>query len=1145
MAEFVHLHLHTQYSLLDGASRIEDLMLRAAELGMRAVAITDHGNLFGIPEFVAAAKARGIRPILGCEFYLGQKSRFDKTDKIRYHQVLWAKNAQGYRNLVRLATLAYLEGYYYKPRIDKELLRECREGLVASTCCLQGEIPQTILRHGEEEARKVFEWWLNLFGEDFYVELQRHGIPEQERVNEVLLRWARDYGVPVIATNDVHYIRPEDHDAQDVLLALQTGKDLHDPNRLRFEQREFYFKSPEEMARLFQDVPEALENTLRLAESCTFELRFGDVLLPYYELPPGFRSMDAYLEHLAFEGARRRYGEITPEIAERLRYELKVISQMGYAGYFLIVQDLTNEARRRGVWVGPGRGSAAGSLVAYVIGITNVDPLRYDLLFERFLNPERVSMPDIDIDFDDRGRQLVIDYVVEKYGRNSVCQIITFGTMGARGAIRDVGRVLGLSPKQVDAIAKLVPEGPKVSLRQALQEVPELAQMANGPDPTLRKLFQFAQVLEGSPRHTGVHAAGVIIAPGDLMEYVPLYRAEGGVVTTQFEGAWVEQFGLLKMDFLGLDTLTILKNAVAMIRENHGVAIDLDRIPLDDPKTYALFQRGETIAVFQFESEGMRRYLRELKPTCIDDLIAMNALYRPGPMDYIPVYIRRKHGLEPVEYLHPMLEPILRPTYGIAVYQEQIMRIAQVMAGYSLGQADLLRRAMGKKKPEEMAQHRDLFVRGAMERGVDRETALRVFEMMEKFAGYGFNKSHAAAYAILAYQTAYLKAHYPAEFMAAALTAEIGKADRIAFLLEECRRMGLEILPPSVNTSRAHFSVQRGAIRFGLAAIKGVGESAVEAILEARSRGGPFRTLFEFCRRVDLRSVNRRCLEALIVAGAMDELEGTRAQKLEAVEAAIRYAQRVQEAQLVGQNSLFEAPNGESGLMPPEPPLPALLRDWSIMERLRRERELLGFYLSGHPLHRYQDEARALATAFFGQPDGIQDGQKVRVVGIVVEVQRRTDRRGNPMAFVTLEDLTGSGEVICFAEAFHKYQAYLELDQVLVVLGIADTQTGALKIRVLEIWPIALARDTLIEGVVLHLGLDQLAEPLVEDLYAVCQRYPGQRRLEFLLHCPERSRPQRLRARRVLIDPVPELVAELRQLLPSESIQLLVRTNGL
>nr|BCX01064.1 MAG: DNA-directed DNA polymerase [Bacteroidota bacterium] len=1144
MAEFVHLHLHTQYSLLDGASRIEDLMQRAREYGMRAVAITDHGNLFGIPEFVSSARAHGIRPILGCEFYLGRKSRFDKTDKVRYHQVLWAKNEQGYRNLIRLSTLAYLEGYYYKPRIDKELLREYREGLIASTCCLQGEIPQTILLHGEEEARKVFEWWLDLFGEDFYIELQRHGIPEQDRVNAVLLRWARQYGVPVIATNDVHYVRKEDHEAQDVLLALQTGKDLHDPNRLRFEQQEFYFKSPEEMARLFQDVPEALENTVRLAESCSFELRFGDVLLPYYQLPPGFADMNAYLEHLAFEGARRRYGELTPPVEERLRFELSVIAQMGYAGYFLIVQDLTTEARRRGVWVGPGRGSAAGSLVAYCLGITNVDPLRYDLLFERFLNPERVSMPDIDIDFDDRGRQLVIDYVVEKYGRESVCQIITFGTMGARSAVRDVGRVLGLSPRQVDAIAKLIPEGPKVSLRQAIEEVPELARMASGPDPTLRKLLQFAQVLEGSPRHTGVHAAGVIIAPGDLREYVPLYRAEGGVVTTQFEGAWIEKFGLLKMDFLGLATLTILKDAVAMIRENHGVEIDLDRIPLDDPQTYALFQRGETIAVFQFESEGMRKYLRELKPTCIDDLIAMNALYRPGPMDYIPVYIRRKHGLEPVEYLHPMLEPILKATYGIAVYQEQIMRIAQVMAGYSLGQADLLRRAMGKKKPEEMAQHRDIFLQGAMERGVDRDTALRVFEMMEKFAGYGFNKSHAAAYAILAYQTAYLKAHYPAEFMAAALTAEIGKSEKIAFLLEECRRMGLEVLPPSVNASRAHFSVEGGAIRFGLAAIKGVGEGAVEAIVRARRQGGPFRTLFDFCRRVDLRAVNRRCLEALILSGAMDELEGTRAQKFEAIEAAIRYAQRAQEALLIGQSSLFGAAEGET-VAPPEPVLPALLKDWTLAEKLRRERELLGFYLSGHPLDRYRDEARALATAHFGHPDEVQDGQKVRVVGIVTEVERRTDRRGHPMAFLTLEDVTGSGEVICFAEVFHKYQAYLEPDQILVVLGIADTRSGALKVRALEIWPIAMACDALIEGIVLHVGIEELSEEIVEALYAACVRYPGQRRVEFLLALPGRPEPHRLRARRVLVDPVPDLMAEFRRLLPPGSVQLLVRPNGL
>jgi len=722
--DFCHLHCHTQYSLLDGAARIKRLMAKAEELEMPAVAITDHGNLFGVPEFYTTAKRAGIKPIIGCEFYVTASGMDDKTDRVRYHQVLLAKNAAGYRNLIKLSSLSYTDGYYYKPRIDLQTLKDHSEGLIATTCCLQGEVLQTILKKGEDEGRRVFKQYLDIFGEDYYVEIQDHNIPDQHTCNEVLLRWAKEYGVEVIATNDVHYVEQEDSAAQDVLLCLQTGKEYNDPNRMRFENDQFYLKSAAEMELALKNADEhvvrrALENTTRVADKCTFELPMGELLMPHFPLPAEFgNDMDAYLRHLSFERAKEKFGgTLTLEQEERLNLELGIISQMGYAGYFLIVQDFTTVARELGVSVGPGRGSAAGSLVAYVLGITNVDPLQYDLLFERFLNPERVSMPDIDIDFDDRGRSKVIDYVVEKYGRQNVCQIITFGTMGARSVIRDVARVLQIPLMEADRIAKMVPEGVGVNLDKALDEVPEFKKLQNDPNEQIRNLMHYAKVLEGSARHTGVHAAGVIIAPGTVSNYVPVSIAKGksgaeDVVTTQYDGKWVESFGLLKMDFLGLKTLTVINDAIDLIEEAHGETIVVDDIPLDDERTYELFQKGDTVAIFQFESSGMREWLRKLKPTTIDDLIAMNALYRPGPMDNIPTYIARKHGRETVSYPHDMLEPILEPTYGIPVYQEQVMQMAQVMGGYTLGGADILRRAMGKKKRRRWRSRRPSSLQG-------------------------------------------------------------------------------------------------------------------------------------------------------------------------------------------------------------------------------------------------------------------------------------------------------------------------------------------------------------------------------------------------------------------------------------------------
>ena len=1161
MGEFSHLHCHTQYSLLDGAARIKTLVERAAELELAGIAVTDHGNLFGVPEFYFKAKDAGLKPVIGCEFYLSPGSMNDRSDRTRYHQVLFARNEEGYRNLMRLSSLSYSEGYYYKPRIDREALRRHRAGLLATTCCLQGEVPQAILQRGEEAARPIFEAWLDLFGEDYYIEIQDHGIEDQKRCNAVLLRWSREYGVKLIATNDVHYVHQADAHAQDVLLCLQTGKDLQDPNRMRFENDQFFLKSADEMRTALSDLEphtreEALRNTREVVEKCELELSTGRLLMPHYPIPAAFGTdMDAYLRHLVYERARSRYPEMPSEVVERLDFELEVIKTMGYAGYFLIVQDFTTAARELGVSVGPGRGSAAGSAVAYCLGITNIDPLAYDLLFERFLNPERVSMPDIDIDFDDRGRGRVIDYVVQKYGRESVCQIITFGTMGARSVIRDVARVLGIPLTEADRIAKLIPEGPRITLDVALNQVPELRGLLDHPDSNTRRLIEYARVLEGSARHTGVHAAGVIIAPGRVSDFVPtsLARAKSGgedVVTTQYDGKWVESFGLLKMDFLGLKTLTVLSDALALIKENHGMSIDLDNLALDDPKTFELFQRGETVSIFQFESSGMREWMRKLKPTHIDDLIAMNALYRPGPMDHIPEYVARKHGRQEIRYPHPLLEDILRPTYGIPIYQEQVMQIAQVMGGYTLGRADLLRRAMSKKKQEEMDRQRASFVEGARRKGVDERTANDVFDLMDKFALYGFNKSHAAAYSVVAYQTAYLKANYPAEFMAAALTNEMTSTDRLAVILDDARHLNLDLLPPSVNRSQAYFTVEDGKIRFGLGAIKGVGLSAIEALVQCREHHGPFTSLFDLVRFLDLRTVNKKVLECLAKAGALDALGGHRAQQAEAVDLAVQYAQRAQIDRASGQSSLFSGVADSAEVM--QPNLPST-DPWPRARVLKEERDLLGFYLSGHPLEAFAAEVKAFATAslgdveLFGETDeessdprfGRDRGPLHRFCGIVTDVQQRTTRSGKPIVFATLEDFRGQGELVCFSNTYERVAPHLTVDSVVLVKGEAEVRRGGVKIVAQDVLPMWKVREQLVKAVVVRVGIETgEAAPLLQ-LRELCEQNRGNVKLYFDVEDVELPAGlQRIRSRTCMVDPTPDLMQGIVRIFGRENVSV-------
>jgi DNA polymerase III subunit alpha len=955
-------------------------MARAKSLGMRAIALSDHGNLFAVPSFYQAAQEAELQPIIGCEFYFADHWEFVK-DKTLYHFLLLAKNETGWKNLMRLSSISYLEGFYYKPRIHWGLLEQYREGLIATTGCLASLINQKLLIGREEEALKDFLRLKDLFGENFYVELQDHGLRDQRRVAPKLLEWAKRYGVKIIATNDVHYTCLEDAELHDVLLAIQTASNYDDPQRFRFTDdegqlnRHFYLKSPEEMLAmpLFHENPDSLKNTLEVAEKVELKLNFSQSLvLPCYPLPPSFESMGAYLRYLSYDGAKKRYGEPLPEeVVKRLEHELAVIEQMGFEGYFLIVQDFVGQARRRGVWVGPGRGSAAGSLVAYCLGITSVDPLAYQLLFERFLNPERISPPDIDIDFDDEGRSEVIAYVQEKYGTENVAQIVTYGTMGIKTAIRDVGRALNIPLSDINKLTSYIPEKPNITLEDALKpaENPKagfLEQIYKDESHPLHKVLHWAHRLEGITRHTGIHAAGVIIAPEPLYNYVPLAIATRDEtqrqVITQWDGPDCEKVGLLKMDFLGLKTLSILKTAVQLVQKltKSPEPLDLEKIPLDDPETWRLFQEGRTVAIFQFESEGMQKYLRMLKPTCIEDLIAMNALYRPGPMENIPSFVRRKHGEEPITYPHPSLEPILSNTYGIMVYQEQIMQIAQVLAGYSLAEADLLRRAMGKKKREIMEEQRAVFVERAVARGVERSTAEEVFDLMAKFAEYGFNKSHAAAYSLLAYRAGYLKAHYPAAYMAAVLTHHADNFDKVGFFLQEARNLGIHVAPPCVNESELTFSVPNEKhIRFGLGGIKHLGEKLAEQIVRERQQGGPYRDIYDFVRRLYPYGLNKKALESLACAGALDSLlrRGREDRGLLLEESnrqlLIDYAQK----QVQGQNGAVDLFSFALGKAPAAAPPPALQRPARLLsglDLLRLEREYIGFYLSEHPLHQYQ-----------------------------------------------------------------------------------------------------------------------------------------------------------------------------------------------
>ncbi len=1038
MSKFTHLHVHTQYSILDGASKIPELLRRVVELDMNAVAMTDHGNMYGVMDFVSQAKKFSVKPIIGVETYVARNAYDQKSgldDRSGYHLILLAKNFVGYKNLIKLVSRSFTEGFYYTPRIDRSWLKGNTEGLIASSACLGGEIPKMFHQKSIEETEKSLQFYLDVFGDDFYLELMNHGIPEQIELNRGLQKLSEKHGVKLLATNDVHFVMEDDFEAHKLLISINTGKDMSE-DTLHYTGNE-YLKSFEEMTQVLSEYPEALENTVKLSDSIEhFDLK-RKVIMPVFPIPQNFENDDAYLKHITYEGAVNRFGELIDEIRERLNYELDVIKSMGFAGYFLIVSDLIRAARESGVYVGPGRGSAAGSAVAYAIGITNIDPIKYNLLFERFLNPERVTMPDIDIDFDDAGRDKVYDYIINKYGKDKVAQIVTFGTLGSKSAIRDVARVIGADLQTADRIAKLVPDGPEMSIEKALKESSDFKEVFEKGSDLEKRIIENARKLEGLIRQTGVHACGTIIGRDSLINDIPLARAkDSDLPVTQYEGSLVEAAGMLKMDFLGLKTLSIMKDAIEIIKARHDVEVVIDNIPLDDENTWKLFQKGDTIGIFQFESPGMRKWLAELKPEHIEDLIAMNALYRPGPMDFIQDFIDRKFGRTPIEYAHELLEPILKNTNGIMVYQEQIMQAAQVLAGYSLGSADILRRAMGKKKIEEMNKQRNIFLEGAQKlHGIPSELGNKIFSQIEEFAKYGFNRSHSAAYSVLAFQTAWIKAHYPAEYMAATLTHNLGELKSITFFIEESKRMGIAVLGPDVNESYKYFSVTRdGKIRFGLAALKNVGESAAEYLIQERKENGLFKDLQDFLKRLNSRYLNKRAIESLAYTGAFDSFGIHRAQfffrenetSASFIDIMIRHASHLQSIASSNQQSLFgemeEAAMPELNIPNCEP--------FTQYEQLKYEKEFAGFYIHAHPLEQYSLILRKFCTGNLEiLKASIKDEAEasMSIAGLVVGSQEKLSKQNTKWGYIRIEDETGTYDLNLFGEQYLKFKHYAEI----------------------------------------------------------------------------------------------------------------------
>jgi len=1161
--KFSHLHVHTQYSLLDGAASIKNLYKKAIANNMPGIAISDHGNMFGAFEFVKEAYNNldengkpKIKPIVGCEFYITQdrtRKTFSKDEKDpRHHQILLAKNEVGYKNLVKLTSLGYIEGMYSKyPRIDKQLIHKYHEGLIATTCCLGALVPQTILKNGEEEGENEFKWWLNIFQEDYYVELQRHGIPEQDKVNQILLKFAKKYNVKVIASNDSHYVDQSDFNAHDILLCINTGEkqstpalrefsddDVYSKNkRFAFPNDQFFFKTSEEMLEVFKDIPEAIDNTNEIVSKVDLLDLKKDILLPHFVVPDNFKSQEEYLANITWAGAKKRYQILTPEAEERIQFELGVIEKMGFAGYFLIVSDFIRAGREIGVFVGPGRGSAAGSVVAYCIGITNIDPIKYNLLFERFLNPERKSMPDIDTDFDDEGRQKVIDYVVEKYGKNQVAQIITYGTMAAKSSIADVARVMDLPLSESRALSKLVPEKPGIVLKRLLhapltikeakdkeksleekeqltsedfESVKKLREIYKGND-LLSSILHEAEVLEGSVRNTGIHAAGIIIAPKDLTELIPVATSkESELWLTQIEGNTIEEAGVIKMDFLGLKTLSILKTALFLIKQNHGVEIDIDNIPLDDEKTYQLYQQGDTNATFQFESAGMQKYLRELKPDKFDDLIAMNALYRPGPMAYIPQFVARKHGKEAVEYDVPDMQEYLEETYGITVYQEQVMLLSQKLAGFSKGDADVLRKAMGKKQIATLNKMKLQFIEGAESKGHPKDKLEKIWTDWEAFAQYAFNKSHSTCYALVAFQTAYLKAHYPADYMSAVLN-HAGSIDKITFFMEECKRMGIKVLGPDINESQQGFAVNnKGEIRFGFSGLKGAGENAIDNILLERNKHGHFKDIYDLVKRVNLRAVSKKSMESFIYSGAFDcFIEFHRAQYFYQAPGDVTNLEKIVKFGAVFQSQSNSASNTLFGdLQMPDiiPPKLNACPNWPLVQQLDYEKEVTGMFISGHPLDNFKFELKYYNISpladytFVKNVTGVIPTSKTfRMAGLVIEAQHRLTKTGKNFGVLHVEDFSSKAEFMLWSEEYVKYSNYLEVGRIIMIEGSFRQRynTDQYEFKITKMHLLETVKPALTKQVIIETSPQFIDDKFIQFIEENLTRNPGKTILKF------------------------------------------------
>ncbi len=1135
-SEFIHLHNHSDNSLLDGAQNVPSVLETITDLGMDSVALTEHGNLFGAVSFYKKAKDKNIKPIIGCEVYVAKGSRFqkDRSSGIgQYnHLVLIAQNYQGYKNLMKIVTHGYLEGFYYKPRVDTEILQKYNEGIICLSACLKGILPETLIYNGLEAGKKVAEEYSSIFPDRYYIELQNHGIPEELQNIQLATKLAKEMNLPIIATNDAHYAKKEHYKAHDVHICIGTGKHLSDKNRLKYPGNEFYFKSQDEMFSLFKQFPEALENTRALTDSVDLEIPMEDYHLPWYSIPGDKKSkdIDEYLKTLCSSGLKNKYENINSEINNRLDYELSVIKKMGFASYFLITADFVEYAKKNKIPVGPGRGSAPGSIVSYALGITNIDPLKHNLIFERFLNPDRISMPDIDIDFCVERRGQVIDYLKSIYGEDSVTQIITFGKMNARAVIRDVGRVMSYSYSEVDKIAKMIPEGPKVTLDQALKQNSDLRSVSQ---TNYKDLIDNAKVLEGMTRHASIHAAGVVVAPGDLTDFVPLYRSSQGDVTTQYDMKELESIGLLKMDFLGLRNLTVIDKTIDLIKKRFNKEIDIDEIDMEDPKVYELFAKGLTVGIFQFESAGMREFLKKLKPKGIDGLIAMNALYRPGPMQNIDRYIKRAHGKEKVEYVHPLLEEVLKETYGIIVYQEQVMQIANIIAGFTLSEADEMRRAIGKKIRSLMDQMADKFVKGAVKNGLSKGKAKQIFELIDKFAQYGFNKSHSVAYSYIAYQTGWLKTHYTAEFMSANLTSEMNNTNKVVVLINECRKLDIKVHAPDINNSGINFEpLNDKEISFGLNAVKNVGVKALEQCIEVRNKHGKFQSIFDFISKVDQRLVNKKVLESLILAGAFDSLNENRAQLFEAVDLAINYGNQVDKQTNKNQINLF----GDQEELIKVPDLP-IIEDWDNQEKLSKEKEVLGIYVSGNPLIKYADIIEELSNYDFSEKQILKENSIVKIGGAVTNFKLHFDKKNQQMAFFNLDCLGGQAEAIIFHDAFDKYKEIIKDNNIVFLVGHTSTQNdfADLKLIVDEVIPINHAKKVLkLTEVNIRLPKNS-SKDLMNEIVELANGNKGDH--SFVVHIPgENAQERKIISKKIKVSNNNQFLVLLRDLLGESNV---------